>query len=248
MTTIGPYERRSVVLHAWSPLFAEAAARLQALLEARCPESRVEHVGSTAVPGLVGKGILDLLVIPAPEALGRVKESLAGLGFEPQSGPEPFPEERPMRVGSISHAGRRFRIHVHVIPLGWPEAGRMIRFRAVRRSAGPVSDEFAAGVPAGKRVWRAGDVCPGQGAPSSSPNASCTSSSVSTALRRSSAARLSCGPSSSIDRQPGTCRTPPLPPRSTPPPWARAGPRLAEEDSALACATGRSSAGAWRWV
>jgi GrpB-like predicted nucleotidyltransferase (UPF0157 family) len=54
---------------------------------------------------------------------------LAGLGFQKQTGRDPFPENRPMRVGSLEFEGKRYPIHAHVVARGAAEAADMIRFR-----------------------------------------------------------------------------------------------------------------------
>ncbi|MBB6431160.1 GrpB family protein [Algisphaera agarilytica] len=44
---------------------------------------RIEHVGSTSVPGLAAKPIIDMtIVVPSVDELERVIEALAGLGYE----------------------------------------------------------------------------------------------------------------------------------------------------------------------
>jgi GrpB-like predicted nucleotidyltransferase (UPF0157 family) len=93
---------------------------------------KVEHIGSTAVPGCWGKGIIDLLV--THEDLQSAKNTLDGLGFQRQTGPEVFPESRPMRVGSIEFFGRIYRIHAHIIEEGSPEARDLVRFRDLLRA------------------------------------------------------------------------------------------------------------------
>lgn len=45
----------------WVPLFDQEVARIQAVLD-RDLITRIEHFGSTAVPGLAAKPIIDLLV------------------------------------------------------------------------------------------------------------------------------------------------------------------------------------------
>jgi len=44
--------------------------------------ARVEHVGSTAVPGLGGKGILDVLIGVGPNRLLQAKRDLIDAGYE----------------------------------------------------------------------------------------------------------------------------------------------------------------------
>lgn len=94
---------------------------------------QVEHIGSTAVPGCWGKGIVDLLVTYAPGRLESARQILDWLGFQPQGGPEPFPESRPMRVGSVEYFGRIYRLHAHVIEAGAADARDLVRFRDLLR-------------------------------------------------------------------------------------------------------------------
>ena len=94
----------------------------------------LEHVGSTAVPGCPGKGIVDLMIAVADEEMAAVKELLDRLGFQHQTGDDPFPETRPMRVGSFVHHGETFLVHVHVIPASSPEVDEMRFFRACLRA------------------------------------------------------------------------------------------------------------------
>ncbi len=97
------------------------------------PNLSVEHIGSTAVLGCWGKGVIDLLVTHGPDGLEAARNSLDDLGFQRQRGPEPFPESRPMRVGSVKYLGRVYRLHVHVIEAGYSEARDLVRFRDILR-------------------------------------------------------------------------------------------------------------------
>jgi len=90
---------------------------------------RVEHIGSTAVPGCGGKGYIDLLLMYPDGHLDAAKAALETLGFGRQSSRDPFPEDRPMRVGAVVHEGRRFPVHVHVIAATAPEAAELLWFR-----------------------------------------------------------------------------------------------------------------------
>jgi GrpB-like predicted nucleotidyltransferase (UPF0157 family) len=93
----------------------------------------VEHIGSTAVPGCWGKGIIDLLVTYRPGCLEAARDVLDGIGFQRQSGAEAFPESRPMRVGSVAYFGRTYRLHAHVIAGGATEARDLLMFRDLLR-------------------------------------------------------------------------------------------------------------------
>jgi GrpB-like predicted nucleotidyltransferase (UPF0157 family) len=90
---------------------------------------RVEHIGSSSVPGCGGKGYVDLMVVYPSGQLSTAKSVLQELGFQRQQGRDPFPEERPMRVGSVEYEGRRFPIQVHVIASDSAEVDIMLGFR-----------------------------------------------------------------------------------------------------------------------
>lgn len=116
-----------------NPEARRVAQALAGLIARRNSDLQVEHIGSTAVPGCWGKGIIDLLVIYPTGSLRAARETLDRLGFQRQGGPEPFPESRPMRVGSIEYFGRRYRIHAHIIESGNTEAMHLINFRDALR-------------------------------------------------------------------------------------------------------------------
>ena len=132
-TPIGPYERLSAEVHQWDPRTADVAARVAELVAERRPDLVVEHIGSTSVPGLPGKGIVDLSIETTPEDIPGVVAMLYELGFGPQPGPDPWPPTRPMPVGSMELDGTHFRIHLHVQPVGG-DFPRDLAFRDALRS------------------------------------------------------------------------------------------------------------------
>ena len=74
MTILAPYDPR------WPALFEAEAGRIRSALGAAA--LRIEHVGSTAVPGLAAKPVIDLQVsVDSLEPQGRFIEPLAGLGY-----------------------------------------------------------------------------------------------------------------------------------------------------------------------
>jgi len=150
---IAMYKNPGAVCDAHDPRAPEAARALIRLIRTREPSLMVEHVGSSAVPQCDGKGILDLLVMYGPGGLERAKQALADMGFQNQTGRDPFPEERPMRRGCFEFAGRLYPVHAHVIAHGSAEAAELIRFRDWLRA----DPEFRAAYVARKReIIRAG--------------------------------------------------------------------------------------------
>jgi GrpB-like predicted nucleotidyltransferase (UPF0157 family) len=131
---IGPYESRPAECCEYDPRAAAVAREIIGLVSSHLPAARAEHVGSTSVPGCAGKGIVDLMLPVADDERETVKQLLDRLGFQRQSGRDPFPEERPMRVGSWAHDGETFLVHLHVIPAPSPEVEEMRFFRACLRA------------------------------------------------------------------------------------------------------------------
>jgi GrpB-like predicted nucleotidyltransferase (UPF0157 family) len=121
---IGRYQRVPVQVHQADPHAPEVARRLIALIATRWPATPAEHVGSTAVPGLAGKGIIDLLLAAPPAHIPAITQALLGLGFQPQV-PAAFPPTRPMLWGTFHHRATEYRVHVHVVPASSPEVAAM---------------------------------------------------------------------------------------------------------------------------
>jgi 5-(carboxyamino)imidazole ribonucleotide synthase len=126
--SIGPYVRLPASVEPWDPRSLEVAATVTRLINDRRPDLVIEHIGSTAVPGLPGKGIVDLAIATTPEDVPAVAKLLRALGFGPQPGPDPWPPSRPMLVGSLVIDGTTFRIHCHVLP-NRDELHRDVAFR-----------------------------------------------------------------------------------------------------------------------
>jgi GrpB-like predicted nucleotidyltransferase (UPF0157 family) len=125
---VGGREKREIVIaeydEAWPQRFVEERERIRASLGRAA--LRIEHFGSTAVPGLAAKPIIDVLVtVQDPEDEG-FSTPLEKVGYE-------------LRVREPGH--RMFRtpardVHVHVWRDGDPEVGRHLAFRdQLRRSA-----------------------------------------------------------------------------------------------------------------
>ena len=130
---IGSYTPSGVEYLPYDPESPRVAVWIAKLIIQARSQLQIEHIGSTAVPGCWGKGIIDLLVIYAPGCLEEARNTLDGIGFQRQIGADPFPESRPMRVGSVNYFGRNYRTHAHVIQAGSSEARDLVRFRDLLR-------------------------------------------------------------------------------------------------------------------
>lgn len=128
----------------YDPGVVGAAAKAGALIESAAPWVEVEHIGSTAVPGCAGKGIVDLMALYPPGKLEATRAAIDGMGFQMQKTGHIFSEERPMRVGAIEYQGTRYRLHVHLIGTNSPEKETLRRFRDTLRANPALRDAYQA--------------------------------------------------------------------------------------------------------
>jgi GrpB-like predicted nucleotidyltransferase (UPF0157 family) len=126
---IGPYFRSLAACHDYDPRVPAVASRVASMITGRFPALTVEHVGSTSVPGCAGKGVIDLMVLYPPGLLEDTKAALADLGFQRQISSDPYPEDRPMRTGSVQYQGSTFRVHAHMLAMDSPEVEQLRTFR-----------------------------------------------------------------------------------------------------------------------
>jgi GrpB-like predicted nucleotidyltransferase (UPF0157 family) len=144
MSQILPYAILSPVYVEYDPAAPVVARHVAAMIEAAAPWVKAEHIGSTAVPGCAGKGIVDLVTLYPRGRLEETRQAIDSLGFQHQRAGHEFPEDRPMRVGAIDYDGRAYRMHVHVVAAESAEAKALYRFRDVLRRDEKLRDAYQA--------------------------------------------------------------------------------------------------------
>lgn len=106
---------------AWPRLFQREAHRIRAALGERAV--RIEHVGSTAVPGLAAKPLIDILLAVADSAdEAAYLPALAAAGYALRIREPAWHEHRLLK-------GPDTDVNLHVFSLGCSEIERMLRFR-----------------------------------------------------------------------------------------------------------------------
>jgi len=73
----------------------------------------IEHVGSTAIPGLGGKGIIDIAIKTPKSKASRYKDILKKLGYK-TSLKHPEDNGRVFLQKKIRYSGKERRVHVHL--------------------------------------------------------------------------------------------------------------------------------------
>lgn len=118
--TLAPYD------DGWPELFAREADRIRGVLGSRA--LMIEHVGSTAVPGLSAKPIIDALLVVADSASEEAYvPDMEAAGYALRIREPGWYEHRLFK-------GPDTDVNVHVLPKGCPEIDRMLSFRDRLRS------------------------------------------------------------------------------------------------------------------
>jgi GrpB-like predicted nucleotidyltransferase (UPF0157 family) len=120
----------------WAEIFSKLAARVKAALGSLVVAE--EHVGSTSVPGLAAKPVIDLdIILRSPEDLAETIRLLARIGY--------------VHEGDLGIAGRDAfcsppgepRHHVYVLAAGTNELRRHLAFRDALRADNDLRDRYA---------------------------------------------------------------------------------------------------------
>lgn len=125
-----PWATQRIEILAWDASWQQQAAALIAdltsLLE-RWLDGPIEHIGSTAVPGLAAKPVIDLLApVSSPGARDRADPVLAHAGWQLVP---PELDQRPWRRLHVLATGDRCVAHLHLVEAGHPRAWETIAFR-----------------------------------------------------------------------------------------------------------------------
>jgi GrpB-like predicted nucleotidyltransferase (UPF0157 family) len=122
---IGGAEKRAIEIVDYEPAWAEKfQTHANAIAEALCAAAlRIEHIGSTSVPGLAAKPIIDILVVVADSAdedayLPRMEVA----GYVLRVREPDFHEHRMFRTPARD-------VHVHFYSPDSPEIERLLTFR-----------------------------------------------------------------------------------------------------------------------
>lgn len=132
-------ELRVIAYHpGWPARFAEAREEMLPVLPAG---TRVEHVGSTSVPGLAAKDCIDIaVVVRRPEQFGEAIAGLATIGYEAR--PNAFDDPGHVFIRRLT-AGRRTH-HLHLYHEGHQNLIEVLAFRDLLRADPDARDWYQA--------------------------------------------------------------------------------------------------------
>lgn len=128
--TLVPYDER------WPDLFCAEAERITAVFAPRCV--RLEHVGSTSVPELCTKPIIDILAgVPTRAHVSEYIDAFVRAGYV-HRGEQDIPGREFFRRGTPRS------YHVHLAPIDGPFWREHLAFRDSLRAHPSLRDDYAA--------------------------------------------------------------------------------------------------------
>jgi GrpB-like predicted nucleotidyltransferase (UPF0157 family) len=124
----------------WPAQYAQVAAELGSVIAG--PGVVVEHVGSTAVPGLCAKPVLDIALGVVEFALVEARiPALAGRGFTYRPG---YESDMPDRRYFVRPEGPLPRVHLHAVLLDGALWRQHLWFRDALRQDPELAQSYAA--------------------------------------------------------------------------------------------------------
>ena len=142
-----------VQYQAYDPRLPAVFETVKQLIQAAASAVPVEHIGSSAIPGVGGRNVLDIAIPMAESAHPTVRDALLDLGFEEA----PFPHYLPLLVGQIAHEEKIYPILLYLVEPDADVFAEWIRFRDYDFScccAHPGVDRVACGGGVAKPIVR----------------------------------------------------------------------------------------------
>ena len=124
----------------WSLVFSEVR---EELLVAFAPfEVVVEHIGSTSVPGLLAKPVIDVLLgaRSLSDIVSKIK-TLEGLGYAYVA---KYERDLPMRRYFVKSKSGSLRVHLHAVESGSQIWKEHLTFRDALRAVAALASQYAA--------------------------------------------------------------------------------------------------------
>jgi GrpB-like predicted nucleotidyltransferase (UPF0157 family) len=121
---------------AWGEDFLAEKARIAEQLGD--PSARIEHVGSTSIPAVHAKPILDIAILCGEKGLDPLIRALEGLGYEYRG---PFDDEAG-HYYAVRDSGAVRLCQAHIFAEATPDWHAKLKFRDVLRRDGELAREY----------------------------------------------------------------------------------------------------------
>jgi GrpB-like predicted nucleotidyltransferase (UPF0157 family) len=120
-------ESESYALHyePYDEALPSVFADVKLLIQNIADHVTVEHVGSTSIPGIGGRNVLDVVIPLSEQNQPALRQALYALGFEDS----PFPHYLPLLVGRRQHGDKQYPILLYLVSPGSTVFRDWLRFR-----------------------------------------------------------------------------------------------------------------------
>lgn len=96
----------------YSPKYKTLFRKEKNILKSLFPKYKIEHVGSTSVPGLGGKGIIDIAIVVPQNKINSSLHLLEKNGFEYKV--KPLDKKRKFLQKIVNYRKKQRRVHIHL--------------------------------------------------------------------------------------------------------------------------------------
>lgn len=129
--------------HPYHSFYIERAQAEILRIKSVLPKNTIEHIGSTSIPGVGGKGIIDLYILEDRKNLNETSEIIQKLGyvFRPSGG---IPGERLFHKRTEKYQdGHKQTFHIHLTYKGNKDWESCIEFRNFLRQNPDLAEEYS---------------------------------------------------------------------------------------------------------
>jgi GrpB-like predicted nucleotidyltransferase (UPF0157 family) len=96
----------------YDPAYPKVVARLEQAIHSVLSDVNIEHVGSTSVPGLGGRGTLDVVLLSEQPDQVAIISALEQVGFADF----PYGAARPALTSTVTFEGRDYAVLLYLLP------------------------------------------------------------------------------------------------------------------------------------
>lgn len=121
-------DQRHRALVPYDPVYGEVYRLVAGYILESLPQVEVVHVGSTAIPGIRGKPMIDMLVVTEESDLRQVQSSLLDIGFHRRSVWTDM-DEKPYVCGSVAMPTGRYNVNLHICRRDDENHNGLVEFR-----------------------------------------------------------------------------------------------------------------------
>jgi len=133
---------RKYTFNPYTPKFKKLYLKEKCKINKILPSNaQIEHVGSTAIPGLGGKGIIDIAIKTPRNKVNQIIKKLEKLGYD-YNLEHQRDKRRIFLQKKITYSGKERRIHIH-LTLNNEFWNTFIAFRNYLRTHDKERDEYA---------------------------------------------------------------------------------------------------------